>query len=102
MRPDGPVCVLTSFNADNGSSESQWDGEALPDVDHTVEQAVLCIRIWDDTLLLLQRLNEKRRKEKKSHTHIQCSIGVKLGVSVIIFGLHWLEQYILSMQYYCI
>lgn len=33
--------MLTSFNADDCSSQSQWDGEALPDVDDSVKQAIL-------------------------------------------------------------
>lgn len=56
VRARACVRALTSFDADDGSSEPQWDGEALPDVDHTVKQPVLCIRVWDHTLLLLQGL----------------------------------------------
>lgn len=60
------VCVLTSFNADNSSSESQWDSEALPDVDDSVKQAILCIRVWDHALLLLQGLHTNT----DIHTHV--------------------------------
>lgn len=51
------VRVLTSFNADDGSSESQRDSEALPHVDDSVKQAILAVGVRDHTLLLLQWLH---------------------------------------------
>lgn len=54
--PHAAARFLTSFNADDCSSESERDGEALPDVDDSVEQAILRVGIWDHTLLLLQGL----------------------------------------------
>lgn len=47
---------VTSFNADDCSFESQWDSEALPCVDDSVEQAILWVRVWNYALLLLQGL----------------------------------------------
>lgn len=44
---------LTSFDANDGSPEAQRDSEALPDIDHPVEQTVLCVQVWNHALLLL-------------------------------------------------
>lgn len=44
---------LTSFNANDCSPEAQWDSEALSDIDNSVKQMILCIQVWNHTLLLL-------------------------------------------------
>lgn len=62
---------LTPFDADDGSPEAQRDSEALPDVDHPVEETVVCVQVWNHTLLLLQGLQKQanvceRAKAKNS------------------------------------
>lgn len=44
---------LTSFNANDCSPEPHWDSEALPDIDDSVKQTILCIQVRNHTLLLL-------------------------------------------------
>lgn len=61
------LSVLTSLNTNDRSSESQWDGEALPDVDHSVKQAILCIWICNHTLLLLQGLKANTNNMTRMH-----------------------------------
>lgn len=67
---------LTSFNADDRSSESQRDGEALPDVDHSVKQPILCVGIWDHTLLLLQGLRGGGRRQTQTVLHLLLFVPV--------------------------
>lgn len=67
-----PCILLTSFNADDCSSESQWHSEALPRVDDSVKQAILCLRVWNHTLLLLQGLRANTGTHALSFQLINC------------------------------
>ena len=71
------ISVLTSFDANDCASESQWDGEALPDVDDSVEEAVLCLRVCNHTLLLLQGLHTNTGNQYKIKQSIKKTVFTK-------------------------
>lgn len=66
---------LTSFDADDGAPEAQGDGEALPDIDHPVEQTVLCVQVGDHALLLLQRLQTHTNVCERAQTLVSFEGG---------------------------
>lgn len=68
------VLAFTSFDTNDSSSKAKWNREALSHIDHTVKQMILCIRIWNDTELLLQRLH--------THTHTRLLMCLKCGHSI--------------------
>jgi len=72
--PEKFVSIFTSFDTNDSSPKAKGDREALSYIDHTVKQMILCIRIWNNTKLLLQRLH--------THTHTHTHLLVYLNVDI--------------------
>ncbi len=73
---------FTSFDSNDGSTKAERNREAFSHIDNTVKQMIFSVRIWNNTVLLLQRL----------HTHMHI-LSLSLSICIEIKEIHLIYKH---------